>query len=97
MVEFLKRPLLILHFFYYTLMAFLMMLSLILLYILMILLYSKCNQASNLWQQLELASELQSDLQETVDWAKKWLVDFKAGRTQLVSYDWSQNTGGINV
>ena len=25
-------------------------------------LYSKCDQASNLWQQLELASELESDL-----------------------------------
>ena len=25
-------------------------------------LYSKCNQASDLWQQLELTSELESDL-----------------------------------
>ena len=25
-------------------------------------LYSNCNQASDLWQQLELASELESDL-----------------------------------
>ena len=25
-------------------------------------LYSKCDRASNLWQQLELASELESDL-----------------------------------
>ena len=30
-------------------------------------LYSKCNQASVLWQQLELASELESDLRDTVD------------------------------
>ena len=30
-------------------------------------LYSKCDQASNLWQQLELASEFESDLQDTVD------------------------------
>ena len=28
-------------------------------------LYSKCDQASHLWQQLELSSELESDLQET--------------------------------
>ena len=28
-------------------------------------LYSKCDQASDLWQQLELASELESDLRET--------------------------------
>ena len=27
--------------------------------------YSKCNQTSDLWQQLELASELESDLQDT--------------------------------
>ena len=30
-------------------------------------LYSKCDQASDLWQQLELASELEFDLRETVD------------------------------
>ena len=34
-------------------------------------LYSKCDQASDLWQQLELASELESDLRDTVDWSKK--------------------------
>ena len=27
---------------------------------------SKCDQASDLWQQLELASELESDLKKTV-------------------------------
>ena len=42
-------------------------------------LYSKCDQASDLWQQLELASELEFDLRVTVDWCKKWLVDFNAG------------------
>ena len=30
-------------------------------------LYSKCDQASDLWQQVELASELESDLRETVN------------------------------
>ena len=60
-------------------------------------LYSKCDQASDLWQQLELASELESDLQNTVDWGRKWLVDFNAGKTQLVSFDWSNNTGFIYV
>ena len=30
-------------------------------------LYFKCDQASDLWQQLELASELESDLRDTVD------------------------------
>ena len=28
---------------------------------------SKCDQASDLWQRLELTSELHSDLQDTVD------------------------------
>ena len=28
--------------------------------------YSKCDQASHLWQQLELASEVEFDLQDTV-------------------------------
>ena len=48
-------------------------------------LYSKCYQASDLWQQLELASEIESDLRDTVDWGKKRLVDLNARRTQLVS------------
>ena len=60
-------------------------------------LYSNCNQASDLWQQLELASELESDLRDTVDWGRKWLVDFNAGKTQLVSSDRSKNTGAIDV
>ena len=37
--------------------------------------YSKCDRVSYLWQQLELTSELESDLRDTVDWGKKWLVD----------------------
>ena len=60
-------------------------------------LYSKCDQASDLWQQLELASELESDLRDTVDWGTKWLVDFNAGKTQLVSFDRSNNNGSIDV
>ena len=59
--------------------------------------YSKCDQASDLWQQLELASELESDLRDTVDWGRKWLVDFMAGKTQIVSFDQSKNTGAIDV
>ena len=43
-------------------------------------LYSKCDQASDQWQQIELASELESDLRDIVDWSKKWLVDFNAGK-----------------
>ena len=60
-------------------------------------LYSKWDQASDVWQQLELASELESDLRDTVDWARKWLVDFNAGKTQLVWCDRFKNTGAIDV
>ena len=58
---------------------------------------SKCDQASSLWQQLEFASELESDLRDTVDWGREWLVDFNTGKTQLVSFDCSNNTGAIDV
>ena len=60
-------------------------------------LYSKCDRASDLWQQLELASELESDLRDTVDWGKKWLVEFNAGKILLVSFDQSNNNGSIDV
>ena len=43
--------------------------------------------------KLKLTSELESDLRDMVDLSKKWLVDFNAGKTQLVSFDWSNNTG----
>ena len=32
-----------------------------------------------------------------MEWSRKWLVDFNAGKTQLVSFDWSNNTGSIDV
>ena len=57
---------------------------------------SKCDQASDLWQQ-ELAFELESDLRGTVDWGRKWLVDFNAGIAQLVSFDPSNNTEAVDV
>ena len=60
-------------------------------------LYSKCDQASDLWQQPKLASELESDTRGIMDWGRKWLVDFNAGKTQLVSFDRSNNTGAIDV
>ena len=44
-----------------------------------------------------MASELESDLQDTVDWGRKWFVDFNAGKTQLVLFDRSKNTGAIGV
>ena len=59
-------------------------------------LYSKCDQASDLWQQLKLASELESE-SGTVDWGRKWFVDSNAGKTQLVWFYWSNNTGAIDA
>ena len=44
-----------------------------------------------------MASELESDLQHTVDWGKKWPVDFNAGKTQLVLFDQSSKNGSIDV
>ena len=32
-----------------------------------------------------------------VDWGRKWLVNFNDGKTQLVSFDWSNNNGVIDV
>ena len=60
-------------------------------------LYSKCDQASDLWQQLELASELESDPRDTVDWGRKCLVDFNAGKNSTCFFDRSNNTGAIDV
>ena len=32
-----------------------------------------------------------------MDWGWKWLVDFNAGKTQLVSFDQSNNIDAIDV
>ena len=60
-------------------------------------LYSKCDQISDLWQQLEFTSEIEFDLRDTVDWCRKWLLDSNAEKTQLVSFDWSNNIDAIDV
>ena len=44
-----------------------------------------------------MASELEFDPRDTVDWDKKWLVDFDAGKTQLVLFDISNNKGFLDV
>ena len=41
----------------------------------------------------ELASEIESDLRDTMDWGRKWLVDCNAGKSQLVLFKRSNNTG----
>ena len=71
------------------------MLLVILLSMLMILLFTV--YASDLWQQLELASEIESDLWYTVDWDRKWLIDFNNEKPQLALFDRITNTGAIDV
>ena len=97
MLEFLKAPFLVLHFSYYTLMTFLMMLSVILLSMLMILLFILsvtrhliCDNNLNWLLNLNL-------IYETLDSGKTWLIDLNAGKTQLVSFDWSNSNGFIDV
>ena len=86
-LEFLKAPSLVLHFSYYTLMIFLMNLSVILLSVLMMLL-SILNVARHLVCGNNLNWLLNLNLiYETLDWGKEWLVDFNAGKTQLVSFE----------
>ena len=58
---------------------------------------SKCDQALDLWKELQLASETEPDLQDTVNWLRKWLVDFKAGENQLVLFDRSNHTDAVDV
>ena len=55
------------------------------------------DQTSNLWEQLEFVFELEYDLQDTADWGGKWLPDFNDGKTEMVSFDWSDNTDAIDV
>ena len=52
----------------------------------------------HVWEQIEMAAELEPDIQDNVDWVKKWLVDFNAsGKTQLILFDQSNITGAIDV
>ena len=97
MREFLKAPFLVLHLSYYTLMTFPMMLSVILPSMVMMLLSIQivighliCGNNLDWLLNLNL-------IYETVDWSKKWLVDFKAGKAQMVSFDRSNNNCSIDV
>ena len=96
MLKFLKAPFLAIHFFCCILMTFLMMLSVILLSMLMILLsilsvigHLICGNNLNWLLNLNL-------IYDTLDWGKKWLVDFNARKTQLVSFDLSSKNGSID-
>ena len=50
------------------------------------------DQACDLWQQLELTSELESDLRDNVDWGRKWLVE-----VMLVKLNWFRLNGLITL
>ena len=34
---------------------------------------------------------------KSLDMSLRWLVDFNAGKTQLISFEWSNNVGAIDV
>ena len=98
MLEFLKAPFLVLHFSCYTLMTFLTMLFVILLSMQMILPFIIsvtrhliCGNNLNWLLNLNLICKTL--------WTgeRKRLVDFKAGKTQLVSFGCSNNNGSIDV
>ena len=101
MLEFLKAPFLkasflVLHFSYSTLITFLI-LSVMLLFMLMMLL-SILNVTRHLITRKNLNQLLKLNLMyQTLNWGKKWLFNFNAGKTQLVSFDQSNNTGSIDV
>ena len=62
-----------------TSMTFMLMLSVLFQSMLMIILPTlKCDQASDLWQQLE---------SDYFGLGREWLVDFNTGNIQLVSFD----------
>ena len=72
-----------------------MILSVILLSMLMLLLSILrvirrliCGNNLNLLLNLNL-------IRDTMDWGKRWLVEFNAGKTQLVSFDRSNDTGSM--
>ena len=44
-----------------------------------------------------MTSELKFDLRDTVVLGREWLVDFNAGKTQLVLFDRSNKIGAIDV
>ena len=50
----------------------------------------------SMWQQPELSCELASDIQDIVDWDRKWISNFNAKQTHLVSFDCSNNTSAID-
>ena len=44
-----------------------------------------------------IAISIESDLRDIVDCGRKWLVDFETGKTQQVSFGWSNKTDAIDM
>ena len=44
-----------------------------------------------------MASKLESDLRDAVNWDRKWLIDFSAGKTELVWLGQSNKTGASDM
>ena len=55
-------------------------------------LYFMCDQASDLWQQLELASQIESDVGDIVDWGRKLVLI-----SMLEKLSWFYLTGLITL
>ena len=62
----------------------------ILLFIISVIRHLICGNSLNLLLNLNL-------IYKTLDWGKKWFVDVNAGKTQLLSFDWSKCTGSMDV
>lgn len=61
------------------------------------IIYSNYNRAFYLWQQFELTSVVEYDLQETVKWCRKCFANFKARKTQFIWITHLNNFGAIHV
>ena len=87
-LELLKAPFLVLQFSYYILMTFLKLLSVILPSVLIILLLTGIWPVTT--TRIGFWTWVWSKRHCGLD--RKWIVDFIAGKTQLASFDWSNNT-----
>ena len=57
-------------------------------------LFSKCDQASELWQQVEFSPGFESDLRGIVQWGRKCLVNLNARNTRI---DWLDCLNNFNA
>ena len=50
-----------------------------------------------MWQQLELASDLEFDLRNILNWDRKWSDNYNAGKIKHVLYYLSNSTSAIDM